>query len=138
MAAARIFDHEAALAQVRTGDTYEAVAKRFGVTRQAISYICRNEPRRSRAEASRRRGNLGMLAALGLDGRDPVRASVAAAASDRLHALRAQARVGGAFLCGPLQIAAAHAAGLTLDDIHEVFAVPPVEAVRAIAAHSGV
>lgn len=60
-----------------------------------------------------------------------------AAVAERLHALRAQARVGGPLLCGPLQVAAAHAAGLTLDDIAEVFAVPPREAARAIAAHAG-
>ncbi len=57
--------------------------------------------------------------------------------STAIHILRARCRVVGPLCVDSPTVAAAHAAGLTLDDIHEVFAVPPVEAVRAIAAHAG-
>ncbi|KMO33890.1 hypothetical protein VQ02_19775 [Methylobacterium variabile] len=130
------YDHDAARACVAAGETYAQVAQRFGVTRSSISWLFRKEPigRRHPSRVSDR-GNRRLLAALGVDGRDPVRVAREAAVSARVRALRAEARTGGALLVGPLTIAAAHAAGLTLDDIEEVFAVPPAEAARVIAAH---
>ncbi len=62
---------------------------------------------------------------------------LAIATTTAIHALRARVRVAGPVPADDRRIAAAHAAGLTLDDIHEVFAVPPAEAARAIAAHAG-
>ena len=62
---------------------------------------------------------------------------LAAGTSAAIHALRARVRIFGPAPADDTRIAAAHAAGLTLDDIHEVFAVPPAEAARASAAHAG-
>jgi transposase-like protein len=138
MGTPRTFDHDAARACVKSGETYAVVARRFGVSTSTIGWLFRKHfDRRRQPDRVNNRGNRRLLASLGVDGTDPVRAAREATVSARIRALRAEARAGGALLCGPLQVAAAHAAGLTLDDIEEVFAVPPAEAVRAIAAHAG-
>ncbi|WP_156295796.1 hypothetical protein [Methylobacterium aquaticum] len=62
---------------------------------------------------------------------------LAVATSAAIRTLRDRARAGRPVPADDRRIAAAHAAGLTLDDIHEVFGVEPREAVRAIAAHAG-
>lgn len=141
MSRPRAFDHDAARARLAEGVRPQRVAHEFGVTPQAIHRLLRPQAPRPYhpigTDRLRRRANPARMAVLGVDGRDPIRSAREAAVSARLRALRDEVRIGGPLLCGPLQIAAAHAAGLTLDDIHEVFAVPPAEAARAIAAHAG-
>ncbi|MGE7415868.1 hypothetical protein [Methylobacterium tarhaniae] len=130
----RSFDHDAARARVLSGEPIADVARDFGVTPSAIRWNCRQDPglRPGSGHANPR-----ILAALGLNEADPVRAAQEAALSARVRALRSCVRAVGPICVDSPTVAAAHAAGLTLDDIEEVFAVPPAEAVRAIAAHAG-
>jgi len=135
------FDHAEARARIAAGVTPKRAARQFGVTVSAIYKALNPQaPRPYRPtgiDRRRQRPNPVLLAALGVDGRDPVRAARAAALSARIRRLHAEARASGALPWGPLQAASAHEAGLTLDEIDEIYAVPPVEAVRAIAAHVG-
>lgn len=64
-------------------------------------------------------------------------AAIAAGISHSIHILRAHARLDGPISADEGRVAAAHAAGLTLDDIEAVFAIPPAEAVAMIAAGHG-
>jgi hypothetical protein len=129
----RSFDHDAARARVQNGEPIADVARHFGVTSSAIRWTCRQDP----GLRSGGGGNPRILAALGLNEADPVRAAQEAAISAQVRTLRSCVRAYGPLCVDSPTVAAAHAAGLTLDDIEEVFAVPPAEAVRAIVAHAG-
>lgn len=99
------------------------------------AYLRHRSGRRSDAEAAwrRRPGPLALVI-----GRSPDDLySGAERLSERLRTMLADVRFGGPMLVGPLTVAAAHAAGLTLDDIEAVFAIPPAEAVAMIAAGHG-
>lgn len=137
----RTFDHDAAQALAKSGMPRSAIAKHFGVTPSAIDWVIHYELRRQgRAYRERRSGTLPhqrILTALGIDGRSSSRAARAAALSARIRSLRTEAHSKGTLPWGPLQAAFAHEAGLTLDEIDEIYAVPPAEAARAIALHAG-
>jgi hypothetical protein len=76
-----------------------------------------------------------------IEASEPARAhlaeQVAGNISHSIHILRAHARLDGPISADEGRVAAAHAAGLTLDDIETVFAIPPAEAVAMIAAGHG-
>ena len=136
---------DAFAASYAEGLSLDAVAERHGVYRGRVRRAFKE-----RSEFSlrmRRHDNMQCMARAADQARamlDEVRARrvdpsprFAVGTSTAIHILRARCRIVGPLCVDSPTIAAAHAAGLTLDDIHEVFAVPPVEAVRAIAAHAG-
>lgn len=138
MSSPRTFDHDAARECVRAGMSRRIVARHFGVGVATIKWLMRDDVARRRRDGDiAPRCNQRIIAALGVDGKSPVSAARAAALSARIHALRAKVRAVGPICVDSLTIAAAHASGLTLEDIRELFAVPPAEAARAIALHAG-
>ncbi|AWB21218.1 hypothetical protein DA075_10070 [Methylobacterium currus] len=136
---------DAFAASYEEGLTLDAVAQRHHVCRERVRRAF--SKRRGFSLRMRRDDNARCMARAADQAHamlDEVRARrvdpsprFAIGTSTAIHILRARCRIVGPLCVDSPTIAAAHAAGLTLDDIHEVFAVPPVEAVRAIAAHAG-
>lgn len=138
MSSPRTFDHDAARERVLAGMPRRVVARHFGVGIATIKWLMRDDVARRRRDGDiAARCNQRIIAALGVDGKSPGSAARAAALSDRIHALRAKVRAVGPICVDSPTVAAAHASGLTLEDIRELFAVPPAEAARAIAMHAG-
>ncbi|AWB20931.1 hypothetical protein DA075_08420 [Methylobacterium currus] len=135
------------LADHRGGMTVSQIALKHGTYRERVARALLSRPdyrapgRGVRSDLSEPMAKLAAHARAAMEATrirriDPA-ARFAAGVSAAIHILRGRVRAVGPICVDSPTVAAAHAAGLTLDDTHEVFAVPPAEAVRAIAAHAG-
>ncbi|MGF3025576.1 hypothetical protein ACQVP2_22460 [Methylobacterium aquaticum] len=149
-------------AEYAAGASFGRIAARYGIDHNRVARTLRRRPgfvQRTVSESCLipHRAAMDRIAARAREELDRLRPAptftpvvAAAGTGAAIRALRDRARhagpvaslagmprLSGAVWADVARIAAAHAAGLTLDDIHEVFAVPPAEAVRAIAAHAG-
>ncbi|ACL58481.1 hypothetical protein [Methylobacterium nodulans] len=126
----------AALHQVSKGRVARALRRRCGVrlrTRSEASVLGNANSSWTRIRTEQAHDQLAALRAANQGKPERIAACLARA----IHALRARVRIAGPMPADARRIAAAHAAGLTLDDIAMVFGVGPVEAVAAIAAQRG-
>jgi hypothetical protein len=136
-------------AEYAAGDSLSRIAARHGVYHNRVARTLRRRPgfvMRDISEACRlpHQASLDRIAARAREQLDEMRrvrtftpSAAAAGISVAIRRMRARVRAVGPLCVDSPTVAAVHSAGLTLDDIAELFAVEPREAARAIAAHAG-
>ncbi|AWN47181.1 hypothetical protein DK419_13350 [Methylobacterium terrae] len=136
-------------AEYEAGDSFGRIAARYGLDHQRVARTLRRRPgfvQRDISEACRlpHRETMDRIAARARRELELLRpaptftpSAAAAGISTAIRRMRDRVRSVGPLCVDSPTVAAVHSAGLTLDDIAELFAVSPAEAARAIAAHAG-